>query len=410
MKQIKKYIIPVLRWLLLGTVIGCIGGALGAAFHHVLGYVTELRSDNNWLIYLLPVGGILSVGLYRILKLKDNHGTDEIIYDVANNKPVKPLIAPAIFTATAITHLFGGSCGREGAALQIGGSVASACADIFHLKTQERTVLIRCGMSAVFAGLFGTPLTAAIFTAEVVSVGSIFSPTLLQCYLSSYMASLVSAKLGVHAETAAISTVQLGLDNFWKFGIVAVVIALVGILLCRIFHFSEHLASKVIPNQWIRILTGAVVVIIGTSLVGDQRYNGAGMNMALDAINGQADWYDFILKLIFTAITLAAGFKGGEIVPVFCIGATCGCTLGTLLGADPGFCAALGLIGLFCAVTKSPLASVVLSVEMFGGGNLHLFALVCVICFVLSGKATLYTSQDHHYYKDYLSEVLKNRK
>jgi H+/Cl- antiporter ClcA len=142
-----------------------------------------------------------------------------------------------------------------------------------------------------------------------------------------------------------------------------------------------------------------VIVSVLTVLVGDQRFNGAGMDMALKAVGGEADWYSFLLKMLFTAVTLAAGFKGGEIVPTFCIGATFGCVLGGLLGLDPGIAAALGLIGLFCCATNSPLASIVLSIEMFGGANLYLFALVCVICFVLSGNSGLYASQIIQFHK-----------
>ena len=136
-----------------------------------------------------------------------------------------------------------------------------------------------------------------------------------------------------------------------------------------------------------------------TILVGDQRFNGAGMDMAMEALGGHADWYSFALKMVFTALTLAAGFKGGEIVPTFCVGATFGCVAGAVLGLEPGFAAALGLIGLFCCVTNSPLAAIVLSVEMFGGANLYLFALICVICFVLSGNSGLYSSQIIRYEK-----------
>ena len=175
--------------------------------------------------------------------------------------------------------------------------------------------------------------------------------------------------------------------------VLAVAVGLLGILMCLVFHEAEHLAAKRIPNAWVRIALGGCLIALFTVLVGDMRYNGAGMDMALGAVEGEAKWFDFLLKMLFTAVTLAAGFKGGEIVPTFCIGATFGCVVGGLLGLDAGICGALGLIGLFCCATNSPLASIVLSIEMFGGANLHLFALVCVICFVLSGHSGLYASQ-----------------
>ena len=188
----------------------------------------------------------------------------------------------------------------------------------------------------------------------------------------------------------------------------AVLLSLLGIGMCWVFHKAEHLAKGKISNSWVRIALGGALITVMTLLVGDHRYNGAGMDMALGAVAGEADWQDFLLKLLFTAVTLAAGFKGGEIVPTFCIGATFGCVVGAWLGLDPGMAAALGLVGLFCCATNSPLASIVLSIEMFGGSNLYLFALVCVICFVLSGNSGLYASQIIEFSKDgVLSRKLK---
>ena len=169
--------------------------------------------------------------------------------------------------------------------------------------------------------------------------------------------------------------------------------------MCTVFHKAEHLAAHHLPNPFVRIAAGGVLITVMTLLVGDHRFNGAGMDMALKAVEGDADWYSFVLKMLFTAVTLAAGFKGGEIVPTFCIGATFGCVLGGLLGLDAGMAAAMGLVGLFCSATNSPFASIMLSVEMFGGTNIHLFAFMCVICFVLSGNYGLYGSQVLKYNK-----------
>jgi len=390
----ETYIKTFLKWALLGVVMGIIGGLLGAGFHHVLHYVTHLRGAHTWLIFLLPVGGVLTVALYRVLKMQGNRGTNEIIDATLDGHSVSPAVAPAIFLATAMTHLFGGSAGREGAALQLGGSTASLLAKLFRLNDKERRVMVMAGMSAVFAGLFGTPLTATLFCMEFESVGTLFTPALLPCYLAAFIASRVSGMLGVHAETYLLETAySLTLGNCWKFLILAVLVSCLGIAMCFLFHKAEHLAAHYLPNPFVRIAVGGVAVMVLTLLVGDHRFNGAGMDMALKAVGGEADWYSFLMKMLFTAITLSAGFKGGEIVPTFCIGATFGCVLGGLLGLDAGLAAALGLVGLFCCATNSPLASIVLSMEMFGGANLYLFALVCVICFVLSGNSGLYASQ-----------------
>ncbi len=387
---IKRFI----GWSILAGLMGAIGGLLGAVFHHALHFVTELRGGNPWLLYLLPLGGVASVGLYALLRLRTNRGTNEIIDASLSGQPLKPQIAPGIFLATAITHLFGGSAGREGAALQLGGASASLLAKLFHLRSSNRKLLVMAGMSAVFAGLFGTPLTATVFCMEFASVGTLFSPALLPCFLAAFVASQVSGLLGVHAETflleKAFSLSPMALGQYL---LLAVLVSILGILMCDIFHKAEHLSAKYLKNPYLRIFLGGILIVGLTLLVGDQRFNGAGMELALQAVEGKADWYSFCLKLLFTAITLAAGFKGGEIVPTFCIGATFGCVLGGLVGMDPGFAAALGLVGLFCCATNSVLASILLSVEMFGGTNIHIFALVCVICFVLSGRNGLYASQ-----------------
>ena len=390
----KKYTVWFIKWVILSTLMGLIGGILGAVFHHTLHFVTHLRLEHSWLVLLLPLGGLLSVAWYRVLKLNKNRGTNEIIDAVLGGEELKPQIAPGIFGAAVLTHLFGGSAGREGAALQLGGSAASLLSKLFGLKRQSRRVLIMSGMSAVFAGLFGTPLTAALFCMEFESVGTIFSPALLPCYIASFTASSVSALLGVHAEGHLLeAAAAIGMHNLWAYLLLAVAISLLGVVMVRVFHTAEHLAAHHVKSPWVRIFAGGVIIAALTYAVGDHRFNGAGMDMALAAVTGQADWYSFLLKMAFTAVTLAAGFKGGEIVPTFCIGATFGCVVGGLLGLDAGICGALGLIGLFCCATNAPLASIVLSIEMFGGSNLHLFALVCVICFVLSGNTGLYSSQ-----------------
>ncbi len=395
-----SFLKSVLIWAALGVLMGAIGGLLGAGFHHLLHFVTHVRGEFPWLVWLLPVGGLLSVLWYKLLKLEGSRGTNEVLEGSRDGAPVHGLLAPGIVGAASLTHLFGGSAGREGAALQLGGSVAATLGKVLRLQDSDRSLLVTAGMSAVFAGLFGTPLTAAVFCVEFLSVGTLFSPALLPCTLSAVTASRVSLLLGVHPEGIPISTAySLTLSNCLPYVALAVLVSLLGIVLCNAFHKAEHLAAHYLPNPLIRIAVGGLVIALLTALVGDQRFNGAGMDLALEAVEGRAHWYSFALKLLFTAVTLAAGFKGGEIVPTFCIGATFGCVAGGLLGLDPGFSAALGLVGLFCSATNAPLASILLSMEMFGGQNVLLFALMCVLCFTLSGNCSLYGSQKLPYGK-----------
>ena len=399
----EKYLKVLVKWGLLGVLIGIMGGLIGSGFHYALHYVTEVREHHTWLIFLLPLGGLLSVAIYKLCGMQGNRGTNEIIDAILDNKQVNPLIAPVIFAASSITHLFGGSAGREGAALQLGGSSASFVAKLLKLKENERTVLIMSGMSAVFAGLFGTPLTACLFTMEFSAVGKIFTPALLPCYLAAFTASRVSLALGILPETYMMESVlDITLTSGAQLLVLSVLVGILGIVMVNVFHHTEHLAKKYFPSMWVRIAVGGALVTVMTLLVGDHRFNGAGMHMALEAVAGHADWYSFLLKMLFTAVTLSAGFKGGEIVPTFCIGATFGCVAGSLLGLDAGVAGALGLVGLFCCATNSPLTSIILSIEMFGADNLYAFALVCVIVFVISGNWTLYSSQKIKYSKSRL--------
>ena len=309
-----------IRWCLLSVIMGTVGGLLGALFHHALHFVTHVRSEHMWLIYLLPLGGLLSVALYRLPGLRGNKGTNEMIEATLDGHPVSPMVLPGIFTATAITHLFGGSGGREGAALQLGGSAASFLADRFHLRESNRKILVTAGMSSVFAGLFGTPLTAMLFCMEFASVGTIFSPVLLPCFVASFLASRISLALGVHAETYFLTEAfSINLMNLGQYLILAVLVSLLGILMCTVFHKAEHFAAHHLPNPFVRIAVGGALITVMTLLVGDHRFNGAGMDMALNAVGGHADWYSFLLKMLFTAVTLGAGFKGGEIVPTFSV-------------------------------------------------------------------------------------------
>ena len=248
------YIKTFLKWLILSLIVGIAGGLLGAGFHHALHFVTHMRAENNWLIFLLPLGGLLTVAIYRLLGIRRNRGTNEIIDAILQKQPVSPMVAPAVFLASAVTHLFGGSAGREGAALQIGGSVASGLGKLLHLKDHNRTILVTCGMSAVFAGLFGTPLTATIFCMEFVSVGTLFTPALLPCYLSAFFASRISGALGVHAETYLLDTaIALNLANIGGTIVLAILVSVLGVVMCYLFHKAEHLAAHHLPNLWVRI-------------------------------------------------------------------------------------------------------------------------------------------------------------
>lgn len=389
------YLNAFLRWTVTGMLIGGLCGVVGGLFAMAVEGATHLRQHHEFLLYLLPLGGLAIAGLYRLLRLPLSLGTDEIITTVRTQGRVPVQMAPAIFLSTTLTHLLGGSAGREGAALQLGGSLGAAVGDLTHPKADSRRIFELCGMAALFAALFGTPLTAAVFVLEIIEVGKFNHRALLPCVVSAVTAALVARFIGAPEEpwhlasglqaVSAVSALQaLG---------VGVACALVAILFCTVMHFSIKHFRKLVKNDFLRILIGGVAVVALTLLVRTRDYNGGGMHVIFAALEGNAKPWAFLVKLLFTAVTLSAGYKGGEIVPSFFIGATLGCTVAGLLGMSPALGAALGLVGVFCGVTNAPLAAILLSIELFGAEYLPLFGVVAAVSFMLSGHFSLYHAQ-----------------
>ena len=391
---LKKIFFGVLKWCALGVLIGTLGGLIGACFAHLLSFVTRLRQAEPWLILLLPIGSIATVLLYQVFNMHNYGGTNEIILCLTNKKPIRTIAAPLIFISSAITHLFGGSAGREGAALQLGGGGAAALCTVLRLKDDDRSVAVISGMSAVFAALFGTPLTAAFFVLEFKLSFKVIGRASLPCFISSIVATKLSSTLAVASETVHISSINtFTFPTIAKIIILSLGLSILGRLMCLAFHKTDHLMRRLIPNAFLRTALAAAIIVALTAIVGDMRYNGSGMSMAIMAIEGKADWFDFILKIVFTAVTLAAGLKGGEIVPTFCVGATFGCVFGGMLGLDYGFAAALGLVGLFCCATNSPVSAVFLGVEMFGFSALPYFIIICIFLWLLSANNGLFENR-----------------
>lgn len=395
-ENIKKtglYALAILKWVCLSLIVGALCGFIGFAFHISVDKVTEFRGGHPFILYFLPVGGVVIAFLYKICKL-EGVGTNEVINAVKSEKNVPILLVPLIFISTVITHLLGGSAGREGAALQLGGGTATAVGKIFKLNEKEMHIITLSGMSALFSALFGTPITAAVFSIEVICVGTMYYSGIIPTVVSSLTAYFIALALGVEPVRFTLpSAIDTSPLTFLKVAVLSILVALLSIVFCFTMHFGHKLASKYFKNSYIRAVVGALIIIVLTLIFGTD-YNGAGMNIAQKAIEqGQADTFSFALKLIFTAVTIGFGFKGGEIVPTFFVGATFGCVVGPLLGLDSSFAAAVGFVCLFCCVVNCPVASIVLSVEVFGSQGLLFFALACALGYGLSGYFSLYGTQ-----------------
>ncbi len=391
--DIMNYIKPFVKWLVLAVLMGIIGGVLGAIFHKCLELITETRENNKWLIYLLPLAGVVITAIYRLFRKKGKLSTNGIIDAAVGDEKVPLILAPLIFVGTIITHLFGGSAGREGAALQLGGSIGYNIGKLFKLQKSDRHIIIMAGMSSFFSAMFGAPLTAAVFALEVIRVGHIRHCGFLPCIVSSVVAQNIATAIGAHGVRFNVATPVLTTEIFIKVIILALFCAGVSILLCIAIKQASVLLYRLTSNEYLRSISGAVIVVMLTVVLGTTDYNGAGMDVIARAMEGTAAPLAFLLKIIFTAITIAAGFKGGEIVPTLFIGATFGCVAGGLLGLDAGFAASIGFIALFCGVVNCPFASAALALEVFGADGILIYAVAIAVSFMMSGNFSLYKSQ-----------------
>lgn len=398
-KTILQFAGTFVKWLIIAGVTGGVGGVVGSMFHLSVTWAAELRGIYPWMLWLLPVGGLFIAGIYHMANM-ENENTNAIIDAIHFGDNVPLLLVPCIYLGTVITHLFGGSAGREGAALQIGGSLGCYIGRLFRLDEKDMRLATLCGMSAVFAALFGTPLTATLFALEVISVGVIYYSALVPCIVASLVAYGISIAFGIAPTRFSIVVEPIHAGMLLKVAVLAIACSVMSIVFCVTMHSTEHFLAKKIPNGYLRIALGGAAVVGLTLLVGTGDYNGAGMEVIQRALErGNASPTAFVWKLVFTAITIGCGFKGGEVVPTFFIGATLGCVLGPLLGIPAGFAAAIGLVCVFCGAVNCPIASIALSVELFGSTELIYFALACGIAYMLSGYSGLYSSQKIMYSK-----------
>ena len=381
-------------WLVLAAAVGLVCGGVGTAFHLSVEAVTELRGEHGWILWLLPLAGLVIVALYKGTRC-EGMGTNNVIRAVQSGEAVSPLLVPAIFLGTVLTHLCGGSAGREGAALQMGGSIGYNVGRLFHLSDHDRRTATVCGMAAFFSALFGTPLAATLFAMMVEDVGLTFSVAFVPGFLAALVAYGVSLACGISPTRFALADAPaLTADAVLKVMVLGAACAVVSRLFCGLLHFTEHELPKRLPNPWVRVAVGGIAVVALSYLMGVDRYNGAGMGVIAAAVEqGEALPWDFLCKALLTAVTLASGFKGGEVVPSFYIGATFGCAVGPLLGLPAGFSAAVGLVAVFCGATNTLIPSILMAYELFQGEGLELVALGCGVCYMLSGYHGLYSSQ-----------------
>ncbi len=394
----EQYIKFFAKWILTGLMLGAMGGLLGALFSHAIHWATEFRMSHMWIVWLLPAAGLLIVFLYNLRGINPTD-TNGVIVAVRENNKIGFSTAPLIFIGTFISHLFGGSAGREGAALQMGGSIGRDIAALFHQDEKDSHIMIMTGMSAVFAALFGTPVTAAVFSMEVISVGIIHFSALVPCLTAGILASAISKLLSVPGEFFALSCPGFSPLLAGEAALIATVVSLVSMLFCVCLSQAHKFGEKKIPNAYLRIALAGLIVALLTWLEGSGDYNGAGMHVIERAMHGEAKPEAFLWKIVFTTFTMSFGFKGGEIVPALFIGSTLGCTIGAILGLPGDFSAAIGMLSMFCGCLNCPISTILLGLELFSGGDLRCFAIAAAVSYVLSGNFGLYSRQKIMYSK-----------
>lgn len=388
------------KWTVISLITGAAGGVVGGIFGHGIRLAAGFFRGCGWLLYLLPVSGVIIVFLYQITKQEKNKGTNMVLEAISSDKKVVMTTGPLIFVSTVLTHLTGGSAGREGAALQIGGSLGTLLGRLWKLDERDSKIGVMCGMSACFGALFGTPLAAGVFSMEVADVGVMYYAAMMPCLLSAFTGAGVAGLMGLSGERFTVLEIP-------EFGAVPAVVAVcLGILcavlsigFCMTLHEAEHLYKRFFKNPYVRILAASAMIIGLTLLVGSRDYNGSSVGLIEEAMEGHVRYEAFILKTLFTALTLGAGYKGGEIVPTLCVGATFGCIVGTVLGFSPSLCAGCGMVALFAAVTNCPVSSLFIAFEMCGFQAMPYFAIVIAVSFTLSGYYGLYGSQKFMYSK-----------
>ena len=406
------YIIrSLLYWTVLIVPVAVVTGVLVAFFLWSLDVVTHYRWQHLWIVFLLPVAGILITYLYKKWGQNTAAGNNLIMDEIHKRGGGVPTrMTPLVFISTLLTHLFGGSAGREGTAVQMGGSLASLFAKWYRLKHEEKRILLMCGMAAGFGAVFGTPVTGAVFAMEVLTIGKIKYEALVPCLIASLVAHITCSSLGIQHTRYSIlfeentnlifPKIAFDIVMLVKVIVAGALFGITSFVFAELSHGVKKWASDYISNPYLLPVAGACLVLLISYLLGTPDYLGLGVTNPTGGSsivssfrdNGVTPW-SWLWKLLLTVITLSTGFKGGEVTPLFFIGAALGNTLALLSHSPVDLFAGIGFIAVFAGATNTPLACTIMGVELFGGHNIIYYAIACFTAYYFSGHSSIYTSQ-----------------
>ncbi len=383
---------------LISALIGIVVGIFDTIFGKVLLYVTSVRESHAaWLIPFLPIVGVAIVYLYDKFGKNSIKGMS-LVFEAGHGEvdEIPVMLIPLVSVSTWLTHLFGGSAGREGVAIQIGATVANGVGRRIKIVDNEYSmkILLVAGMAAGFAGLFQTPIAAVFFAVEVLTVGVLEHKALFPTLIASYASSITSHMLGLEKFSVnLVDKVNFDWMMVVKLAIIGVVFGVAGGLFADLLKITKDLFKRLFENPMKKVLLVGILISVFSLLLHTGRYSGLGTNLIAESFNGKIYSYDFILKAIFTVVTLSAGFQGGEVTPLFSIGASLGVLLASLMGLPISFVAALGYAGVFASATNTLIAPMFIGAEVFGFQYMPYFFVICMLSYIFNGNRTIYSLQ-----------------